>query len=93
MEERNHVEVGHLREASPVLVLEHVAYRYTLLVQSRIILALAKHLGILAFPRIARNLISVEVVILQIVFQGIRFHDVLPFVDERLTDLIELALG
>ena len=93
MKKRNHIEVCDLRKTASVLVLEHITDWYALLIQTRIILALAKHLGVLTFSRIARNLIAIEVIIIQIVFQGIRFHDVLPFVDERLTDLIELALG
>ena len=93
MEKWNHVEIGYLREASSILVLKHVAYRYALLIQARIILALAEHLGVLAFSCVARNLITIEIVIIQVILQCIRFHDIFALADEWLTDFIELALG
>ena len=93
MEKWNHVEIGYLREASPVLVLEHVAYRYALLIQSRIVLTLTEHLGILAFSCVARNLIAIEIVIVQVILQGVHLQNVLAFTDEWFSDLVELALG
>ena len=92
MEQRNHIKVCDLREATSILVLEHVTDRYSLLIQTGIILALAKHLGVLAFPCIARNLITIEVIIIQIVFQRICLHDVLALTDEWFTDLVKLTL-
>ena len=92
MEKWDHVEIGHLREAPPVLVLEHVAYRYALLIQSGIILTLTEHLGIFAFSCVARNLIAIEIVIIQVILQGVRLQNVLALTDEWLSDL-ELSGG
>ena len=93
MEKWDHVEIGHLREAPPVLVLEHVAYRYALLIQSGIILTLTEHLGIFAFSCVARNLIAIEIVIVQVILQGVRLQNVLALADEWLSDLVKLTLG
>ena len=92
MQERNHIEVCDLRKTASVLVLEHITDWYALLIQTRIILALAKHLCVLTFSRIARNLITIEVIIIQIVFQRICLHDVLALRDEWFTDLVKLTL-
>ena len=92
MEQRNHIEVCNLRESTPVLILEHIADRYALLVKTRIILALTKHLRVLSLLDITGNFIAVKVIIIEIVLQGIRLHYIFALVDERLTDLVELPL-
>ena len=93
MEKRDHIEVCNLRESTSVLILEHIADWYALLIKARIILALTKHLCVLSLLDITGNFITVKVIIIEIIFQGIRLHYIFALVDERLTDLVELALG
>ena len=93
MEKRNHIEVCNLRESTSVLILEHIADWYALLIKARIILALTKHLCVLSLLDITGNFITVKVIIIEIILQGIRLHYIFSLVDERLTDLVELALG
>ena len=82
-----------MRESTPVLILEHIADWYALLVKTRIILALTKHLCVLSLLDITGNLVAVKVIIIEIILQGIRLHYIFALVDEWLPDLIELALG
>ena len=42
---------------------------------------------------ITGNLVTVKVIIIEIILQGIRLHYIFALVDERLTDLVELALA
>lgn len=73
MEKRNHIEVCNLRESTSVLILEHIADWYALLIKARIILALTKHLCVLSLLDITGNFITVKVIIIEIILQAFAF--------------------
>ena len=68
MEQRSHEEVGHLRHSVAVLIAEHIAHRFALLVEPWVIAALFPHPPVLfVLLYIVWRLIHVKLFILEVV--------------------------